>query len=148
MNIGIIGAGNMGSALGKIWANNGHQVLFSYARDFEKLKALAASVNGKAGTPAEAAFADVIFLAVPWTQLEDALKAAGTLADKVLITCVSGLKPDFAGQTMGLPTNLKTSVAEQIAQLAPGAAGRGKQRQWCPHQRSCSAQLHCYPRSP
>ena len=40
---------------------------------------------------------------------------------KVLITCVSGLRPDFQGQTLGLPIELTSSVAEQIAQLAPGA---------------------------
>jgi len=34
---------------------------------------------------------------------------------------VSGLRPDFQGQTLGLPTELTSSVAEQIAQLAPGA---------------------------
>ncbi len=31
MNIGIIGAGAMGSALGKIWAQQGHSVMFSYS---------------------------------------------------------------------------------------------------------------------
>jgi 8-hydroxy-5-deazaflavin:NADPH oxidoreductase len=28
MNIGIIGAGNMGSGLGKLWAEQGHQLMF------------------------------------------------------------------------------------------------------------------------
>lgn len=37
MNIGIIGAGNMGAALGKLWAKAGHQVIFSYSRDEDKL---------------------------------------------------------------------------------------------------------------
>jgi 8-hydroxy-5-deazaflavin:NADPH oxidoreductase len=124
MNIGIIGSGKMGSALGKIWANNGHQILFSHSRDLEKLKSLAKSVgaNAQAGTPAEAArFGEVIMLAVPYVALHEVLQASGSLEDKVVITCVSGLKPDFEGKTIGLPTELKTSVAEQIAELIPRA---------------------------
>jgi hypothetical protein len=124
MNIGIVGSGNMGSALGKIWASKGHKVVFSYSRTLEKLQAAAtaAGANASTGSPMEAAqFADVIFLGVAPNVLEDALQAAGSLADKVVISCVSGLKPDWSGQTMGLPTDLTISVAEQIAQLAPGA---------------------------
>lgn len=63
MNIGIIGSGSMGSALGKIWAKNGHQVLFSYSRDPQKLQALAESLgpNAHTGTPAQAAqFGNVV----------------------------------------------------------------------------------------
>lgn len=48
MNIGIIGSGNMGSALGKIWATQGHKVMFSYFRDRQKLEALARSVGNNA----------------------------------------------------------------------------------------------------
>ena len=40
MKIGIIGAGNMGAALGKRWSEKEHQVMFSYSRDKEKLKKL------------------------------------------------------------------------------------------------------------
>jgi len=122
MNIGIIGSGKMGIALGKIWANNGHRLLFSHSRDQQKLKALAELVGAKAGTPQEAAqFGEVIMLAVPYPALQQVLKTAGLLEGKVVITCVSGLKPDFEGKTIGLPANLEVSVAEQIANLAPGA---------------------------
>lgn len=124
MNIGMIGSGNMGSAIGKIWARQGHQVMFSYSRDLKKLEAIAQSAgpNAHTGTPAEAArFGEVIMLTVQYAVLEDALNAAGSLDGKVLITCVSGLQPDFQGQTLGLPTELTSSVAEQIAQLAPAA---------------------------
>jgi 8-hydroxy-5-deazaflavin:NADPH oxidoreductase len=51
MRIGIIGAGKMGAALGKIWAKAGHHVIFSY-----KLRQLAAAAGetAQAGTPQEA----------------------------------------------------------------------------------------------
>jgi 8-hydroxy-5-deazaflavin:NADPH oxidoreductase len=124
MRIGIIGAGNMGAALGKIWAKAGHQVIFSYSRDENKLHQLAASAGetAKAGTPQEAVtHSDVILLAVWVPSLEDVIRAGGSLDGKIIITCVSGLQPDFTGQTIGLATELKISVAEIIQQLAPSA---------------------------
>ena len=55
MNIGIIGSGNIGSGLGKIWVQKGHKVMFSFSRNHEKLKTLAAAgQNSSAGSPAEA----------------------------------------------------------------------------------------------
>ncbi len=65
MNIGIIGSGNMGSALGTIWAKQGHQVVFSYSRDPAKLEAIAAAAgaNAKVGTPQQAVeSSDVILI--------------------------------------------------------------------------------------
>lgn len=122
MRIGIIGAGNMGAALGKIWAKAGHHVIFSYSRDENKLRQLAASAGetARAGTPQETvAHSDVILFAVWVPSLADVIQAVGSLDNKILITCVSGLQPDFTGQTIGLATDLKMSVAEMIQQLAP-----------------------------
>jgi predicted dinucleotide-binding enzyme len=65
----------------------------------------------------------VVLLAVWPDALEEVLRDAGSLAGKTIITCVSGLKPDFTGQTIGLPTDMKMSMAERIAQLAPGSSG-------------------------
>jgi predicted dinucleotide-binding enzyme len=124
MNIGIIGSGHMGSALGRIWAKQGHRVIFSYGRDEAKLQRLAGSAgpNARAGTVSEAATQSQVLLLAVWPDaLEDVLRSAGSLAGKTVISCVSGLKPDFTGQTVGLPTELKTSMAERIAHLAPGA---------------------------
>jgi 8-hydroxy-5-deazaflavin:NADPH oxidoreductase len=62
MNIGIIGAGNMGNGLGKLWAQSRHQLMFSYSRDIIKLEKIAQSIgsNARIGTPSEAvAFAMV-----------------------------------------------------------------------------------------
>lgn len=124
MNIGIIGSGNMGRALGTIWAQKGHQVVFSYSRDPAKLEAIAATAgtNAKVGTPQQAVkSSDVILIALQPFVLEELLSAIGSLENKIVITCMSGLKPDFSGQTIGIATDLKLSVAERLAQLAPGA---------------------------
>ena len=69
MNIGIIGSGNMGASMGKIWAAKGHKVLFSFSKDLAKLRAVAETAGpaARSGTPAEAvAFGGVILLSVPW----------------------------------------------------------------------------------
>ncbi len=118
MNIGIIGAGNMGRGLGKFWAQNGHKLMFSYSRNEAKLKELAQEVGGTVGTPPEAVqLADVVLLSVPYTAVKDALKAAGSLDGKILFSCVNALLPDMSGLAVGTTT----SAAEEIAQLAPGA---------------------------
>lgn len=120
MNIGIIGAGNMGSGLGKFWAQNGHKLMFSYSRDESKLQKIAQAIgsNASVGTPTEAVqFADVVLLSVPYTVIADALKAAGSLDGKILFSCVNALLPDMSGLAVGTTT----SAAEEVAQLAPGA---------------------------
>jgi predicted dinucleotide-binding enzyme len=120
MNIGIIGSGNMGASMGKAWAGKSHRILFSFAKDPDKLRAVAdaAGPGARVGTPAEAvAFGDVTLLAVPWAAIGQALREAGTLAGKVLFSCVNCLKTDFSGLAVGTTT----SAAEEIAKLAPGA---------------------------
>ncbi|HUL68666.1 MAG TPA: NAD(P)-binding domain-containing protein, partial [Gemmatimonadales bacterium] len=79
----------MGAKLGTIFARAGHEVVFSYARDEQKLERLARAARGKAsaGTPAEAARdADAILLAVHWSRVDDVLTQAGNLTGKVIIT--------------------------------------------------------------
>jgi hypothetical protein len=124
MNIGIIGSGNMGSALGTIWAKKGHQVIFSYSRDPGKLEAIAtaAGKNAQVGTPEEAVqSSDVVLITLQPFVLEEVLSTIGSWENKIVLTCMSGLKPDFTGQTIGIATDLKISVAEQLAQLVAGA---------------------------
>jgi hypothetical protein len=120
MKIGIIGAGSVATGLAKFWARNGHELFFSYSRDAAKLKQAAAEASPRAlsGSPADAAaFAEVVVLAVPYSAVPDALAAAGSLAGKLLFSCVNALKPDYSGLAVGTTS----SAAEEIARLAPGA---------------------------
>ncbi|NJN86470.1 MAG: NADPH-dependent F420 reductase [Leptolyngbyaceae cyanobacterium SL_7_1] len=124
MKVGIVGSGNMGGSLGTLWARAGHEVIFSYSRDDDNLCQLATLAGERAtvGTPAEAvAQSEVILLAVGFPMLEAVMPTLGALDGKVILTCMSGLRPDFTGQTIGLPTELKISVAERVQQLAPHA---------------------------
>lgn len=90
MRIGILGSGLMGGKLGLIFARAGHEVVFSYARNREKLNRLAreAGGNARAGSPAEAADgADAVLLAVHWRRIDDVLRQAGDLTGSVIVTC-------------------------------------------------------------
>ncbi|MFI5340454.1 MAG: NADPH-dependent F420 reductase [Candidatus Methylomirabilales bacterium] len=118
MNIGIIGSGNVGKALGETWLKKGHQVLFSYSRDLQKLRAYSAGLGGKAsaGTPAEAVqFGEVILFAPPWPAVEDALRAAGSLTGKILVDCTNPLKPDLSGLAIGHTTSAAEELARRVA---------------------------------
>ena len=110
MRLGILGSGLMGSKLGTIFARAGHDVVFSYSHSDSKLKRLAreAGQNASAGSPGDAAMgADVVLLAVHWSRLNDVLKQAGDLSDKVIITCT-------------LPMN-RNDTALAIAHTSSGA---------------------------
>src|ERR1051325_1471202 len=119
MNIGVIGAGNMGTGLGRPWVMHGHHVMFSYSRRPQKLQQLVLEMGSHArlGAPRDAVrFADVLLLAVPWEQVTDALSAAGPFDGKTLISCVNPFGP------RGLEVGLTTSAAEEISRIAPGVA--------------------------
>jgi predicted dinucleotide-binding enzyme len=67
MKIGIIGAGMIGSTVGKLWIDAGHEVKFA-SRHPEELQPLVATLgdHASAGTPSEAArFGEVVMLTVP-----------------------------------------------------------------------------------
>ncbi|MFN9529475.1 MAG: NADPH-dependent F420 reductase [Pseudomonadaceae bacterium] len=68
LRIGIIGTGNIGSPLARLWVEAGHEVMIS-SRNPERLQPLADELGERArvGTPREAAaFGEVIMLAVPY----------------------------------------------------------------------------------
>ncbi len=121
MKIGIIGSGNIGATLGRLWAGAGHEVLFSYARDPQRLTELAGPLgpSARAGSPEQAAtFGDVVVLSVPWPRLADALGQAGDLNGRLLIdTCNPYSSP---GGPLALPAG-RFSAAQEVARQAGGA---------------------------
>jgi predicted dinucleotide-binding enzyme len=99
VDVGIIGSGRIGGTVGSLWARAGHRVLFS-SRDPRRLEGLAARAgNGaRAGTVEEAARSgEVVLLAVPWWEIDGALKAAGegSLDDKVVIDATNPYSPGW-----------------------------------------------------
>jgi 8-hydroxy-5-deazaflavin:NADPH oxidoreductase len=121
MKIGVIGAGNVGGELGKLWAGKGDEIVFGVRDPADtKLKGLLNSIRGKAraGSVKDAAsFGEVVVLATPWPATEDAIKAAGDLSGKVVVDCTNPLLPDLSGLAPGT-TN---SAGEEVARWAKGA---------------------------
>ncbi len=119
MRIGIIGSGRIGGNLGRLLADAGHEVLFSFSRDPAKLQALAAAAGAaaRAGSPGEAAaFGEVVVLSVPWALIDDALTAAGSLAGQIVIDTTNQFGP---GGLVRLPAG--RTAAEVNADRLPGA---------------------------
>lgn len=121
MNVGIIGAGNVGGALGKRWAAAGHKIKFG-VRDATRpdvqqlLRGCGSEVS--AGSVADAArFGEVVVLATPFPATQAALESAGDLTGKIVIDCTNPLKPDLSGLAVGHDT----SAAELVASQAKGA---------------------------
>lgn len=91
MKIAVIGAGSVGSTLGKAWQRRGHEVGYGTRNpDDEKYASLGARV---ATNDQAAADADVVALCTPWQATREAVQSCGDLAGKVLIDCTNPLKP-------------------------------------------------------
>ena len=120
MRVGILGSGLMGGKLGTIWARAGHEMVFSYARNQEKLAKLArdAKGNARAGTPREAAQgADALLLAVHWSRVDDVLTQAGDLSGKVVVSCSLPMNADDTDLVIAHTS----SGAEALAKRVPKA---------------------------
>ncbi|MBC8050409.1 MAG: NADPH-dependent F420 reductase [Chitinophagales bacterium] len=121
MKIGIIGAGNVGTGLGKLLVVKGHEIVVSFARSSEKVDEAAKMIGSgvKPGTPEDAArFGDVVILATPWNvTLETLAKVAAPLSGKILWDTTNALKPDMSGLILGTTT----SAGEEVAKVASGA---------------------------
>lgn len=118
MNITLLGAGNMGSALASQLTRAGHIVRL-VSRSPEKAQAIAAASPGAFVVAAESALAgsDVVIVATSFTDAVPALKSLGSLAGKIIVDITNPLTADFMGLTVGHDT----SAAEEIAKAFPEA---------------------------
>jgi predicted dinucleotide-binding enzyme len=109
MKVGIIGAGNVGAGLARLWVAAGHEVLLSGSRDEVKLREISSSVGARPGSIGEAAeFGEVVVVALPWSVTLGALREAGPLEDKVLIDATNNVGD-------------KTSSFNEIVRAVPAA---------------------------
>lgn len=121
MKIGIIGAGNVGTGLGKRLAANGHDIIVSFARTPDKVRAAADAIGGgarPAGLEDAVRHAEVVIVATPWVATLDALRpVAARLSGKILWDTTNPFAPDMSELTLGT----STSAGEEVARLLPGA---------------------------
>ena len=121
MRIGIVGAGNVGTGLGRRLATAGHEIVVSFARTDDKVAQAAQAIGGGArpGSPEEAAHhGEVVLLATPWGATPDVVaKLADALAGRVVWDTTNPFAPDMSELLIGTTT----SAGEEVARLAPGA---------------------------
>lgn len=120
MKIAIIGAGNVGTALGRGWNKAGHQIIYGVRKpQDDKAKALrAAQPKAEVTSTRDAAVrAEVIVPCTPWAGTEAAIDDCDDLSGKIVVDATNPLKSDFSGLDRGYTT----SGAEQVAQWAKGA---------------------------
>jgi predicted dinucleotide-binding enzyme len=126
MRVGILGTGDVGRALGRGFAQLGHQVkMGSREANNSKAKAWAAETGPAASTGsfAEAAqFAELAVLCILWSGTENALRMAGArnLTGKVLIDATNPLV-FTPGAPPALALGQTDSGGEQVQRWAPQA---------------------------
>ena len=125
MKLAIIGAGNVGGALGVAWAQKaGHEICFG-VRDpkAEKIQMLLRAIGSKArtGTAAEAAaFADIIVLSTPWPATEAAIRAMGDIKGKIILDTTNPLMRGPNG--IALEIGHSISAGEKVQGWTAGAS--------------------------
>jgi predicted dinucleotide-binding enzyme len=118
MKIAIVGPGKLGSALGKLWARKGHEIVVTFSRDPAKLEAIAKELGARALPVKEAVLAsDVVVLATKWALVPEVIAQAGSLAGKVVLDCTNTMSPRKTADGQ-VETR---SCAEVLAEMAPGA---------------------------
>ena len=120
--IAIIGAGQVGGALGKGWSNVGHTIIYGVTNPndpkFNEVSAQAG--HAKVTTVSEASgLGDIIVLAVPWNAISDAIKACGDLSGRTIIDATNPLTT--SQDSLELAIGFTTSGGEEVAKLAVGA---------------------------
>lgn len=122
MKITILGAGNVGGALGEGWSRAGHTIIYGVPNPEDARHRQAAAKAGGAkmlAVSAAAASCDVLVLAVPWEAIPGALAACGDLAGRLVLDATNPLT--FGPEGLALAVGFTTSGAEEVARLAPGA---------------------------
>lgn len=116
MKIAIIGAGNVGSSLGRAFAANDHQIRFG-VRNPAKIAELVAGCGPTASASdirSAVQFGEILILTVPWGAAKATLEAAGDLTGKILVDCVNPVAwdngPTISREVVG------SSAAQKIAE--------------------------------
>lgn len=116
MKIAIVGAGHVGQALGRAWMAAGHDVVLALRPDADKARQLAKDGFSVSAIADAAKAAEIIALAVPWTEIAAVIESLGSLKGKIVVDVTNPVTPDLE---MGL--GFDNSAGETVALLAQGA---------------------------
>jgi len=100
--IGIIGAGNIGKIVAAHLLKHNMPVIISNSRGPETLKETIEQLGSgaKAVNTAEAAEADIVLLALPWSKVKD-LAQITDLNGKIVIDATNHFNPDYSVEDLG-----------------------------------------------
>lgn len=119
MNISIIGAGAIGSAIASALTRAGIAVSIANSRGPQSLAGLIQELGplAKAVTREEAAQAELVFLAVNWSKIPAAVDGLGPWHGRIVVDANNPIEaPSF--QPVGLDGRASSAV---VAELLPGA---------------------------
>ncbi len=119
MKIGIIGSGNIGATLARLFAKAGHQIEISNSSGQASLNALVKSIssnNVTAATPEGAVrFAQVVLLAIPWRKKHQ-LPPSDLFKGKIVIDAMNPYSENFEVIDLGNSTS-----SEEVTKQLPSA---------------------------
>ena len=119
MHISIIGAGAIGSVIARQLARNGIAASIANSRGPQSLKALTDELGPhiRAVSVKEASQAELVFLAVNWARLPEALKDLGPWNGRVVVDTNNAVQvPSYQAVDLG-----GRASSEAVAELVPGA---------------------------
>jgi 8-hydroxy-5-deazaflavin:NADPH oxidoreductase len=117
MKLAILGAGNVGTTLGRGWLRAGHQVTYGVREpDGAKARTLVQQGAGVKVPRAAAAAADAVVLATPWSAVPEVVADLGDLAGRPLLDATNPIGPGLR-----LLLGHEDSGAERIQRWAPSA---------------------------
>lgn len=118
-SIGIIGAGNIGRAIASTLARGGISATLANSRGPESLADIVAHIGAgiTAGTREEAAAKDIVFVAVNWSKLPEALAGLLDFGGRIVVDTNNPIEaPLFKPVDLG-----GRSSSEIFADMVPGA---------------------------
>ena len=120
MKIGIIGSGNIGGTVARLFVKAGHQIAISNSKGPQSLESLISSigVDAKAMTVKDTvAYGDIVLLAIPWRKREELRSLpSGLLKNKIIIDATNPYSESFELIDLGNSTS-----SEEVAKELPGA---------------------------
>lgn len=119
MTIGIIGAGAIGAAIARLLSQQGFKLSIANSRGPESLASLITELgpNARAVTVQQASKAELVFLAVNWSKLPQAVKELGPWDGRIVVDTNNPIEaPLFK------PFDLAGKASSQVvAEMLPGA---------------------------
>jgi predicted dinucleotide-binding enzyme len=118
MQIGILGAGQVGLAVGRRLTGAGHNVKLSSARGPDALTPVAQGIGAEAVSMTEAASSELVLLAVPWPAVPDVLDPLPDWQGRILVDATN---PFVSFDPLQLADLQGRSASVIVSEHAPGA---------------------------